>query len=55
MDNNNDFTWWFIVMSLINTNLGVSNVEKNNLQEQRQKNIELKLDKILNILEGNDE
>ena len=42
-------------MSLINTNLGVSNVEKNNLQEQRQKNIELKLDKILNILEGNDE
>lgn len=42
-------------MSLVNTNLGVSNVEKNNLQEQRQKNIELKLDKILNILEGNDE
>ena len=42
-------------MSLVNTNLGVSNVEKNNLQEQRQKNIELKLDKILNILEGKDE
>lgn len=42
-------------MSLLNTNLSVSNVEKNTLQEQRQKNIELKLDKILTILEGNNE
>lgn len=29
---NNDYTWHFLFMSLFNTNLGMTNVEKNNEQ-----------------------
>lgn len=47
---NNDFTWYFLFMSLFNTNIGLSNVEKNNIQEARQIRIEEKLDKLLKIL-----
>lgn len=47
----NDYTWWFIVMSLFNTNLGLSNIEKNTSQEERQRIIDQKLDKIINMLE----
>ena len=47
---NNDFTWFFILMSLFNTNLGMSNLEKNEEQYLRQIRIEEKLDKLLNIL-----
>lgn len=47
---NNDFTWFFIFMSLFNTNLGMSNLEKNEEQYLRQIRIEEKLDKLLNIL-----
>lgn len=47
---NNDFTWFFIFMSLFNTNLGINNLEKNEEQYNRQVRIEEKLDKILKIL-----
>lgn len=49
---NNDYTWYFLFMSLFNTNLGMTNVEKNNEQELRQIRIEEKLDKLINLLEG---
>lgn len=38
--------------SLINTSIGLSNVEKNKDQEERKKRIESKLDKILEILDN---
>ena len=47
---NNDYTWFFIIMSLFNTNLGMTNVEKNKEQYIAQKRIEQKIDKILEIL-----
>ena len=47
---NNDYTWYFLFMSLFNTNLGMSNLEKNEEQYLRQIRIEEKLDKLLNIL-----
>lgn len=50
--NNNDFTWFFIVMTLFNSNLGISNLGKNEEQEERQKRIEQKLDKLLEILDN---
>ncbi len=33
----NDYAWWFAMASLINTSIGLSNVEKNKDQEERQK------------------
>lgn len=48
---NNDYTWFFIFMSLFNTNLGMTNVEKNDEQYERQIRIEEKLDKLINLLE----
>lgn len=48
---NNDFTWFFIFMSLFNTNLGMTNVEKNDEQYNRQIRIEEKIDKLINLLE----
>lgn len=45
--NNNDFTWFFIFMTLFNSSLGMSNVDKNIEQEKRQIRIEKKLDKLL--------
>lgn len=53
--NNNDFTWFFIFMSLFNTNLSLTNVEKNTEQYKRQKRIEEKLDKLIKLLEGKNE
>lgn len=53
--NNNDFTWFFIIMSLFNTDLGLTNVEKNNEQYNTIKRIEEKLDKLLKILGENNE
>ena len=50
--NNNNFTMFFITMSLINFSIGMSNMEKNNMQEQRQKEIENKINKILELLEN---
>lgn len=52
---NNDYTWFFIIMSLFNTNLGMTNIEKNTIQEERQIRIEQKLDKLINLLEGKNE
>ena len=48
---NNDYTLWFALMSLFNTNLGLSNLNKNTEQEERQKRIEAKLDELLRRLE----
>ena len=42
--NDNDYAWWFAMTSLINTSIGLSNVERNKDQEERQKRIESKLD-----------
>lgn len=36
--NNNDYTLFFIFRSLFNTNLGLSNIEKNNNQYKKQDN-----------------
>lgn len=47
---NNDFNWWFAMLALCNTSLGLSNIEKNTEQEERQKRIENKLDRILEML-----
>lgn len=52
---NTDYTWFFIFMSLFNTNLGMTNVEKNNEQYERQIRIEEKLDKLINFLEDKNE
>lgn len=48
--NNNDYTWYFIIMSILNTNIGLSNVSKNQYQADMQNEINKKLDKILSIL-----
>lgn len=47
---NNDFTWFFIFMSLFNTSLGMTNVEKNDEQYERQIRIEEKLDELIKLL-----
>lgn len=49
---NNDFNWWFAMLALCNTSLGLSNIEKNTEQEERQKRIENKLDRILEMLQN---
>lgn len=49
--NNNDYTLFFAFMSLFNTNLGLSNLDKNTEQEERQKRIEQKLDKLLELIQ----
>lgn len=48
--NSNDTALWFVLVSLLNTSIGLSNVEKNSEQELRQIKIEEKLDKILEML-----
>lgn len=48
--NGNDYAWWFAVISLFNTSIGLSNVERNTEQEERQIRIEKKLDEILEII-----
>ena len=48
---NDNFTMFFITMSLLNFSIGVSNLEKNQIEEQRQLEIEEKLNKILRLLE----
>ena len=47
---NSDYTWYFLFMSLFNTNIGLTNMEKNNEQYERQIRIEQKLDKLINLL-----
>lgn len=49
---NDDYTWFFIFMSLFNSNLGLSNNAKNIEQEKQNKEILEKLDRILEILEN---
>ena len=49
---NNEFMFWFAIVSLFNTNLGLSNFDKNAEAEERQKRIEMKLDKILEMMEN---
>lgn len=51
---NNDYTFWFAFMSLFNTSLGLTNVEKNTEQYERQKRIEEKLDKLLEMINKNE-
>ena len=50
--NNNDFTMFFIIMSLINFSIGISKSEKNDIESVRQERIETKLDKILELLDN---
>lgn len=50
--NDNDFTWFFIVMTLFNSSLGISNVTKNEEQENRQIRIESKLDRLLELMDN---
>ena len=45
---NNDYTYWFIFMSLFNTSLGLNNLGKNETQDAKQQEI---LDKLNRILE----
>lgn len=52
--NNNDVAWWFAILGLYNTQIGLSNISKNEEQEQRQIRIEQKIDKILKLLGDND-
>lgn len=49
--NNNDYVSWFAIISLFNTNLGLSNFSKNNEQEEKQQRIEKKLDKLIKLVE----
>ena len=48
--NNNDYTWFFIIMSVINTNLGLYNSSKNEEQDKQNKEILNKLNTILEKL-----
>lgn len=48
--NNNDFTFWFALMAVLNTTIGLSNFDKNWEQEERQERIEAKLGIILGKL-----
>lgn len=52
--NNNDYTFWFVFMSLFNTSLGLTNIEKNTEQHERQIRIEEKLDKLLEMMNKNE-
>ena len=46
----NDFNSWFAMVATFNTSLGLTNMNKNQQQEETQKRIEQKIDKILEIL-----
>lgn len=48
--NSNDYVWFFIVTTLINTNLGLYNTSKNTEQDKQNQEILIKLDKIMEIL-----
>ena len=50
MNNNNDYTFWFTFMSLFNTSLGLSNLDKNTEQYERQIRIEKKIDQLLEMM-----
>lgn len=51
--NNNDIAWWFAILGLYNTQIGLSNINKNTEAEERAKRIEEKLDKVLKLLGDN--
>ena len=48
--NNNDYTLFFIMMALLNTNIGLNNGTKNKEQVEQNKLILEKIDKILEKL-----
>ena len=50
--NNGDFTFYFLIVSMINLSIGLDNNEKNIKQEQKQLEIDDKLNKILELLDG---
>lgn len=50
MNNTNDWTWFFIVSTLLNTNLGIYNSSKNQEQDRQNQEILDKLDLILEKL-----
>ena len=52
--NNQDYTFWFAMMSLFNTNLSLSNLDRNNEQYERVKRVEQKLDKLLELMDKNE-
>ena len=45
-----DFTSWFVLMTLINFDINMSNFNRNQEETERQKRIEKKLDKLLEML-----
>lgn len=47
---NNEFTTFFVILGLINLSIGLDNNEKNN--KQKQNGIDNKLNKILELLDG---
>ena len=49
MFNNED---WFALMAMINFTLNISNQKKNEQEIERQKRIETKLDKLLEMLQN---
>ena len=50
--NDNNFTMFFVMMALINFSIGIDNNEKNTKHEQKQLEIDNKLNKILELLDG---
>ena len=48
--NNNDYLWFFIVSTVINTDIAIYNSKKNIEQDSQTKEILEKLDKILELL-----
>ena len=48
----NDYTFWFAFMSVFNTHLVLTNIEKNTEQYERQIRIEKKLDKLLEMMKN---
>ena len=49
---NSDYTLFFITLGLINLSIGLDNNDKNIKQEQKQIEIDTKLNKILELLEN---
>jgi hypothetical protein len=47
---NNDYVWWFAMLGICSTSIGLSNASKNEEQVETQKRIEQKLDKLLEMM-----
>ena len=52
MFGNNGVSSWFALMTLINFELNTSNLKRNEEETARQKRIEAKLDKLLEMLQN---